>query len=57
MPGKGRITLTGQLGEVMKESSTIAYSYVMARLAELGVDGIYTDSLVGCGVDGAALSP
>jgi glycerophosphoryl diester phosphodiesterase len=27
------------------------------RLAELGVDGIYTDSLVGCGVNGAALSP
>lgn len=27
---------TGQLGEVMKESSEIAYSYVMARLAEFG---------------------
>jgi ATP-dependent Lon protease len=34
---------TGQLGDVMKESSTIAYSYVMARLDGLGADPRFFD--------------
>ncbi len=38
MPGKDRLTLTGQLGEVMKESAQIALSYVRAQAEELGVD-------------------
>ena len=37
-PGKGKINLTGNLGDVMKESATIAYEWVMAHHAELGID-------------------
>ena len=37
MDGEG-LTLTGQLGDVMKESAQIALSYVQAHAAELGVD-------------------
>jgi ATP-dependent Lon protease len=33
MPGNGRLTITGQLGEVMKESAQIALSLVRSRLA------------------------
>jgi ATP-dependent Lon protease len=38
MPGKDRLTLTGQLGDVMKESAQIALSYVRAHSQELGID-------------------
>jgi ATP-dependent Lon protease len=38
MPGKGLITLTGQIGDVMKESATAAFSLVRSRTAELGID-------------------
>jgi ATP-dependent Lon protease len=38
MPGKGVITLTGQIGEVMKESATAAYSLIRSRAAALGID-------------------
>ncbi len=37
MPGKGQITLTGQLGDVMKESAQAAMSYVRAHWSELGL--------------------
>ena len=37
-PGKGKLSLTGNLGDVMKESATIAYEWVMAHHAELGID-------------------
>ena len=38
MPGKDRLTLTGQLGEVMKESAQIALSYIRAHANEFGID-------------------
>lgn len=38
MPGKGKITQTGKLGEVMKESIETAYSVVRSHSVELGID-------------------
>jgi ATP-dependent Lon protease len=35
MPGKGRLTITGQLGDVMRESAQAALSYVRAHVSEL----------------------
>ncbi len=35
--GKGKLVLTGQLGEVMQESAQAAFSYAKARSAELGI--------------------
>ncbi|HWJ51750.1 MAG TPA: endopeptidase La [Propionibacteriaceae bacterium] len=37
VPGERGLTLTGQLGDVMKESAQIALSYVRAHAAELGI--------------------
>jgi len=36
--GKGKLMLTGQLGEVMQESAQAAFSYAKARYLELGID-------------------
>jgi ATP-dependent Lon protease len=38
MKGKGTLVLTGQLGEVMRESAQAAYSYAKARAKELQID-------------------
>src|SRR3989449_414560 len=37
MPGRGQITLTGQLGDVMKESAQAAWSLLRARAGALGI--------------------
>jgi ATP-dependent Lon protease len=37
MPGTGKFTLTGQLGDVMKESATAAISFLRSRSSELGL--------------------
>ena len=37
MPGSGKLKLTGQLGDVMKESAELALSYIRANSEELGV--------------------
>ncbi|MBP7416801.1 MAG: endopeptidase La [Pyrinomonadaceae bacterium] len=36
--GKGKLQLTGQLGDVMQESAQAAFSYAKARATELGID-------------------
>jgi len=38
MPGKGKLTLTGQLGDVMKESVTAALSFIRSRAQVLGLE-------------------
>jgi ATP-dependent Lon protease len=37
-PGRGAITLTGQIGDVMKESATAAYSLIRSRATKMGID-------------------
>src|SRR6185295_18461047 len=38
MPGKSGLVLTGQLGDVMKESARIALTYVQGHTSDLGID-------------------
>jgi ATP-dependent Lon protease len=43
--GKGKLTLTGNLGEVMKESAVIALAYLKANAISLGVDATVFDQV------------
>jgi ATP-dependent Lon protease len=38
IPGRGNITLTGQIGEVMKESATAAFTLIRSRAEQMGID-------------------
>lgn len=38
MPGKGRLTLTGQLGDVMKESAQAVWTYVRSKAEDYGLE-------------------
>jgi ATP-dependent Lon protease len=41
MRGRGKLTLTGQLGEVMQESAQAALSYIRSHAEDLGVDPLF----------------
>ena len=43
MPGKGRLEITGQLGDVMSESVRAALAYVRSNAEHLGVDAGFLD--------------
>jgi len=43
-PGKGKLQLTGKLGDVMKESAQTALSYVRTKMEQLQVDPEYFDT-------------
>jgi ATP-dependent Lon protease len=45
MPGKGALSLTGKLGDVMKESASAALSYLRANASRFGIDEDFNEKL------------
>lgn len=45
MPGSGKLELTGQLGDVMKESARAGLSYIRSKSEELGIDKDFIKNL------------
>ncbi|MBO8128574.1 MAG: endopeptidase La [Peptococcaceae bacterium] len=43
--GKGNLTLTGKLGEVMRESAQAGYSYIRSRAESLGIDQFFNEKI------------
>ncbi len=44
MPGKGKLQLTGQLGDVMKESAQAAFSYIRSHANQFGIKADFQDN-------------
>ncbi len=55
MPGNQQLTVTGQLGDVMKESAEIALSYVRSNAEELGIDPEQLDQVIHLHVPAGAI--
>ena len=56
MNGKGGLTLTGQLGDVMKESAQAAWSYLRSKAADYGIpDERFSESMVHIHVPAGAI--
>lgn len=45
MPGKGKLTLTGQLGDVMKESAKAAFTWTRSHYHELGLKADFAEKI------------
>ncbi|MFC7678070.1 endopeptidase La [Paenibacillus sp. GCM10028914] len=45
VPGSGKLTLTGKLGDVMKESAQAAFSYTRSKAIELGIEPDFHEKL------------